>query len=126
MTLHSPATQDAMCDAIARWQKWQIQSKKRKGQEADAVKRIANLERERDEAREAYTAETQSTIEMAAKIAQLEDECTRLHKLWSDAYHENECARVTMCKYGAAFAAETLSGVIVRTIEVLDNYRHNA
>jgi len=63
--------------------------------------------------------------EMSDKITELENECTRLHKLWSDAYHENECARVTMCKYGAAFAAETLSGVIVRTIEVLDSYRQN-
>lgn len=63
---------------------------------------------------------------MQDRIDNLEAECTRLHKLWSDAHHENECARITMCKYGAAFAADSLSGVIVRTIEVLDTYRQNA
>ena len=60
-------------------------------------------------AQAAYTDETQSTMDMAKRILELET--------------ENENCRLAMCRYGAAFAADTLSGVIVRTIEVLNVYR---
>jgi hypothetical protein len=76
---------------------------------------VKDLDKAKDmllEAREAYTAETQSTMEMAKRIMELEA--------------ENENCRLAMCRYGAAFAADTLSGVIVRTIEVLDAYRKRA
>jgi hypothetical protein len=59
------------------------------------------------------------------KIESLELECARLHKLWADAHHENECCRIAMCKLGAAFAGETLSSVIVNTIEVIGKYRES-
>jgi hypothetical protein len=58
MTLHSKATQDAMCDAIARWQKWQIQRKKHK-----------------QKFKECHCGMQQSYEDMRDKVLELESEC---------------------------------------------------
>ena len=76
--------------------------------ERNEARRYADkLEKERDEARAAYEAETLSTLEMAKRITQLEAEC---HRAQCERDHWIEKARLSESKRSAGETADETSG----------------